>query len=74
VHAQNYNYFLGSQMAIVLGKKSALVNRVNAGTECTRSLMEVGGIMLHGNNNVLHHLTHDFERAFEVEAFWRAPG
>jgi isoprenylcysteine carboxyl methyltransferase (ICMT) family protein YpbQ len=24
--------------------------------------------MLHGND-VLHHLTHDFERAFEVEAF-----
>jgi hypothetical protein len=34
VRAQNYNYFLGSQMAIVLGKNSALVNRANAGTEC----------------------------------------
>jgi hypothetical protein len=34
VHAQNYDCFLGSQMAIVLGKNSALVNRANAGTEC----------------------------------------
>ncbi|KJZ41941.1 hypothetical protein VC34_19445 [Pseudomonas fluorescens] len=30
--------------------------------------MDVGGIMLHGND-VLHHLTHDFERAFAVERF-----
>lgn len=29
--------------------------------------------MLDGNNNVLHHLTHDFKRAFEIEAFWRVP-
>jgi hypothetical protein len=34
--------------------------------------MDVGGIMLHGND-VLHHLTYDFERAFEVEAFWWTP-
>ncbi|CAI8967215.1 hypothetical protein EMIT0P294_50135 [Pseudomonas sp. IT-P294] len=34
VLGQNYNCFLGSQMAIVLGKNSALVNRANAGTEC----------------------------------------
>jgi hypothetical protein len=72
VHAQNYNDFLGRQMVIVLGKNSALVSRANAGAECNTVIEWSGGIMLHGCN-VLHHLTHDFERAFEVEAFWRGP-